>query len=107
MNDAQMLVAVVPAEIKDDVVDALIALPSVSGFNLTRIAGYSREHGLFNLREQVEGYREMYRFEILHDRVQQDSLLAALDEACAVSRARYWILPLLGQGHFGDLPPTT
>jgi hypothetical protein len=105
MHDAQILVAIVPAEIKDDVVDILIALESISGFNLTRIAGYSREHSHFSLREQVEGHREMYRFEVMHERAQEEALIRALGRVCAVARARYWILPVMGQGHFGDLSP--
>lgn len=105
MDDAQILVAIIPAEIKDDVVDILIALEHISGFNLTRIAGYSREHSHFSLREQVEGYREMYRFEVLHERAREESLIQALGRVSAVVRARYWIVPIRGQGHFGDLPP--
>jgi len=107
MDDAQILVAIIPAEIKDDVVDILIALESISGFNLTRIAGYSREHSHFSLREQVEGHREMYRFEVLHERAQEDALIQALGQVSAVVRARYWIVPIRGQGHFGDLPPAS
>jgi len=107
MDDAQVLVAIVPAEIKDDVVDILIALESISGFNLTRIAGYSREHSHFSLREQVEGHREMYRFEVLHERAQEEALIQALGQVSAVVRARYWIVPIRGQGHFGDLPPVS
>ena len=101
MDDVQMLVAIVPAEIQDDVVDTLIALEAISGFNLTRIAGFSREHSHFSLRERVEGHREMYRFEVLHEPAQEESLLQALEPVCAVARARYWILPLRAHGHFG------
>ena len=101
MDDVQMLVVIVPAEIRDDVVDTLIALEPISGFNLTRIAGFSREHSHFSLRERVEGHREMYRFEVLHENAQQEILLQALEPVCALARARYWILPLSGQGHFG------
>ena len=104
MHDLQLLVAIVPAEIKDDVVDSLITLQPISGFNLTRIAGYSREHSHFSLREQVEGHREMFRFEVLHEPAQEEALLQALGQVCAVARARFWILPLLAQGHFGDSP---
>jgi len=107
MHDAQILVAIVPAEIKDDVVDTLIALEPISGFNLTKIAGYSREHSHFSLREQVEGHREMYRFEVMHERAQEEALIRALGRVCAVARARYWIVPIRGTGHFGEPPPET
>ena len=107
MDDTQLLVAIIPAEIKDDVVDILIALESISGFNLTRIAGYSREHSHFSLREQVEGHREMYRFEVLHERAQEEALIQALGQVSAVVRARYWIVPIREQGHLGDLSPAS
>lgn len=104
MDDVQMLVVIVPAEIRDDVVDTLIALEPISGFSLIRIAGFSREHSHFSLRERVEGHREMYRFEVLHETAQQQTLLQSLEPVCAPARARYWILPLSAQGHFGDPP---
>ena len=104
MHDAQILVAIVPAEIKDDVVDILITLEPISGFNLTRIAGFSREHSHFSLREQVEGHCEMYRFEVMHEPAQEAILLEALGQVCEVAQARYWILPLRAMGHFGEPP---
>jgi len=36
----------VPTELKDDIVDTLIAQPDISGFNLKTIHGYSKEHSL-------------------------------------------------------------
>jgi hypothetical protein len=101
MKQAQLLVLVVADDLRDEVIDALMALSEISGFNLSPIAGYSREHSRFNLREQVAGYRGMSRFEVLHEREQQEVLLSALEEACAESHARYWILPLAASGQLG------
>jgi len=101
MPECQLLILVVPIEIKDDVVDTLIEMEGITGFNLEKIAGYSKEHSQFNLREQVEGYRELYRFEVIHNKKQQQMLLSALGPVCDAPRIRYWITPILEQGHFG------
>ena len=101
----QLLVLVVADELRDDIIDALMALPAISGFNLSPIAGYSREHSRFNLREQVEGHRKMSRFEVLHEREQEEELLSALQRVCAQSHARYWILPLAASGQLGSRHP--
>lgn len=101
----QLLVLVVADELRDDIIDVLMARPAISGFNLSPIAGYSREHSRFNLREQVEGHRKMSRFEVLHDRQQEEELLSSLQAVCAESHARYWILPLAASGQLGSQPP--
>ena len=101
MPDCQLLNLVVPIDIKDDVVDVLIEMDDITGFNMEKIAGYSKEHSLFNLREQVEGYRELFRFEVIHSRNQQQQLLSSLSSVCDVPSIRYWITPILEQGHFG------
>ena len=102
MPDCQILNLVVPIDIKDDVVDALIEMEGITGFNMEKIAGYSKEHSLFNLREQVEGYRELFRFEVIHSRDEQQRLLSSLSPVCDAPRIRYWITPILEQGHFGE-----
>ena len=102
MPDCQLLNLVVPIDIKDDVVDALIEFDGITGFNLEKISGYSKEHSLFNLREQVEGSRELFRFEVMHSRDEQQRLLSSLGPVCDTPRIRYWITPILEQGHFGD-----
>jgi len=96
----QLLIMIVPREIKDDVVDKLMAMEFISGFNLNLINGYSREHSEFDLSEQVEGYRKLYRFEILHIDVEREMILSALREKCQQANVRYWILPIKSQGHF-------
>ena len=78
MPDCQLLILVAPVDIKDDIVDVLIELEGITGFNLEKMAGYSKEHSQFNVREQVEGYRELYRFEVMHSKQQQPHLLSSL-----------------------------
>lgn len=99
MVDPQLLVLMVPAEIRDDVVDALMACEVISGFNMATTAGYSKEHSQYNLREQVEGYRTVYEFEVLHEAARQAFLLDTLRPLCRTAGVRYWITPLREQGH--------
>ena len=100
MSEQCILAVVVPMELRDDVVDALISCEQVSGFSLVDIAGYSREHAHFSLREQVEGFREFARFEVIHSAEWQASLLAALAPVCTPAGCRYTITPVLEGGHF-------
>lgn len=101
MSQEQLLVLIVTSEMQDDIVDALILLEEVSGFSLSNIEGYSREHSQFSLRERVEGHRKMSRFEVLHDSVHEQAILAALETACGGRQARYWISSARC-GHLGD-----
>lgn len=89
----------VPGEIRDDVVDCLTACDGISGFNMTTMAGFSKEHSQYDVREQVEGYRQLFKFEVMHSSTQQPSLLAALRPVCSSANIRYWVVPVLEQGH--------
>ncbi|WP_162846031.1 DUF3240 family protein [Seongchinamella sediminis] len=95
----QILVAVIPENLRDDVVDALIEMPQISGFGMQVIEGYSREHSQYDLREQVAGHRRMYRLEVMHTQAQEAELLDALQSSCTANPVRYWITPVLGWGH--------
>ncbi|MCB1704431.1 MAG: DUF3240 family protein [Halioglobus sp.] len=99
MSEQQLLSIVVPNDLRDDVVDVLAACDLVSGFSMSAMAGYSREHSQYDVREQVEGYRALCQFEVLHQRVDQDGLLACLRQAFTATAIRYWITPVLEHGH--------
>ena len=99
MSEHQLLVMMVPAEIKDDVIDALMICANISGFNMETIAGYSKEHSQYNVREQVEGFREFFEFEVMHVANEKSALLECLHEVCASAGVRYWIVPVISQGH--------
>jgi len=105
VDEQQLLVLIVPAQMKDDMVDALIANPDISGFTLSSAAGYSREHSHFNLREQVEGYRSFCRLEVLHRPGQRAELFTALAGVCGGEALRYWVSPVVEQGHLGGERP--
>ncbi len=98
MSQEQLLVLVVANELKERIVDALIELDEISGFSLSNIEGYSREHHQLSVAEQVAGHRGMARFEVIHERALERALLAALKTACALGEARYWIIPLAVSG---------
>lgn len=98
MSREQLLVLVVANELKDSVVDVLAGLGDVSGFSLSNIEGYSREHHQLSLSEQVAGHRGMARFEVIHEPAQEQILLTALESACGPGKARYWIIPLAASG---------
>ncbi len=98
--NSQALIIIAPKEIKDDLVDRLMALDIISGFSLTVIDGYSREHSHYSIDEQVEGYRRYFRFEVLHQQEQELSILQALEQTCAPARARYWVQSVSRIGRF-------
>ena len=94
MKTKQLLALIVPIEIKDDVVDILMEQDIISGFTLFEVSGFSKKHSQFNIKEQVEGYRRIYKFEIMHEKEYQSSLLSTLKPVCEASYVRYWIYNL-------------
>jgi len=99
MAEQQILSLLVPTGLRDDIIDALIGCELVSGFSMTAIAGYSREHSQYDVREQVAGYRELFRFDVMHERECQDALMHELHATFETTSIRYWITPVLEQGH--------
>jgi hypothetical protein len=99
MGELQLLTIVVPVDLRDDVIDALSGCACISGFNMSAIAGYSREHSQYDLREQVEGYRDLSQFDVMHESRHQDELLGCLRAAFPSTTVRYWITSISEQGH--------
>ncbi len=50
--------------------------------------------------EQVEGYRELYQFEVLIDNNDKKTLFSQLRPLCQAEKLRYWLLPISESGHF-------
>ena len=98
MSGEQLLVVVVADDLRDRIVDTLIGLDDISGFTLSDVEGYSREHQGLSLREQVAGHRGMARFEVIHEPAQQGALVDALAAACGTAEVRYWLMPLAAAG---------
>jgi hypothetical protein len=97
----QILTAIFSDEMRDDVIDALTAMERLSGFTMSRIDGFSREHSRYDVSEQVAGHRRMCRVEVLHSEALQQALLATLEAAGKASHLRYWITPLTASGTLG------
>jgi hypothetical protein len=97
-NSYQLLIVIVPLELKDNLVDTLIGLEALSGFSLSKIQGYSREHHQYNIKEQVEGYRDFYRFELLHEQQHYQTLLEHLKESSPNSNIRFWCVSVINAG---------
>ncbi|PCI72916.1 MAG: hypothetical protein COB38_02435 [Gammaproteobacteria bacterium] len=95
----QLLVVIAPVEIKDDLVDTLMSLECVSGFNFSEIGGYSKTHSQYDIGEQVQGYRKLQRFEIVHQSIEEAIILKALKKVCRNAQIRYWISPINSMGH--------
>ncbi len=90
----------VPTGLKDEVVDKLIGLPNITGFNLKTMHGYSKEHSMFDISEQVEGYRAYFQFEILIASVGLEKLKESLKPVCQSAKLKYWLTPVIDSGHF-------
>ncbi|WP_339773633.1 DUF3240 family protein [uncultured Paraglaciecola sp.] len=97
-NSFQLLIVIVPQELKDNIVDTLIGLEAISGFSLSKIQGYSREHHHYNIQEQVEGFRDFYRFELLHEQQHYQTLLDHIKESSPNGNIRFWCLPVINAG---------
>jgi hypothetical protein len=94
----------VPKERRDDFVDALIGHDALSGFTLLPALGYSREHSHFSIPEQVAGYREFDRFEVLVEASALSALLEHLSATSGSERLRYWVFMIAAEGHLPLAP---
>ena len=101
MSPSEALVIMVPRQRRDDVVDALMGCEQLGGFTLSLAGGFSREHAQLDLRERVQGYRDVERFEVLCTPEVRSELLERLAAVAGMDRFRYWVLPLLEQGGLG------
>jgi hypothetical protein len=100
MTEVLMFTLNVPTSLKDEIIDLLISLPNLTGFNLKKMSGYSKEHSLFDISEQVEGYRAFYQFEVLIASNEVSKLKECLMPVCQPAKLRYWLTPVIESGHF-------
>ena len=100
MTDELIFTLIVPTSLKDEIIDLLISLPNLTGFNLKKMSGYSKEHSLYDIAEQVEGYRAFYQFEVLIASSEVSMLKACLSPVCQPAKLRYWLTPVIEKGHF-------
>ena len=107
MTDPRLLVLLVPRERRDDFVDVLMGWEALSGFTLLPALGFSREHSHFSIPEQVAGYRDFDRFEILAEAPDLPPLLERLSTTCGRERLRYWVSRVFEEGHLPHSPDAT
>ena len=100
MTDVLLFTLHVPESLKDEIIDRLISLQNLTGFNLNKMSGYSKEHSLYDISEQVEGYRAFYQFEVLIASNEVSMLKACLNPVCQPAKLRYWLTPVIESGHF-------
>ncbi|MBA6265614.1 MAG: DUF3240 family protein [Colwellia sp.] len=99
-DEELLFILVAPNPLKDNIVDLLMTMSSLTGFNLKVINGYSKEHSYFNITEQVAGYRKFIQFEVLLKSNLQEELLEHLKPVCQPAKLKYWFLPIISSGHF-------
>lgn len=100
MSEQVIFTLNVPSLLKDDVIDILIDLDYISGFNLNKIQGFSKEHSQFDTAEQVAGHRTFYQFEVLILSTQYIPIKEALKTICQPARLKYWLTPVIDSGKF-------
>lgn len=101
MNPEEILVIMVPRPRRDDVVDVLMACEQLDGFTMTAAGGFSRAHAELDLREQVQGYRDVVRFEVLCSPEVRAQILERVAGLAGRDRFFYWVMPVLDRGPLG------
>lgn len=96
-----LLTAIVPEPLRDTVVDTLMATPFVSGFTSIAVQGFSQQSHRFNAMEQVQGFKNMHKFEILHAPEHSAALLKKIRDIESQESLHYWIMPVLNSGNLG------
>lgn len=97
-SNQQILTIMLNESIKDDAVDLIIGLEKLSGFTLSKANGFSRKHAQYDIKEQVEGYKDFYRLDVLHH---PDYLSVILEEFSQLGnrfKLKYWVTPLIAYG---------
>jgi hypothetical protein len=90
---------IVPNKHKDDVIDQLMQSDIASGFNIFPIMGYSQKHSAFSLEEQVRGYKDMLKFEVVVEQCELEQLKEELRFLFTTIKIRYWTTPVIETGH--------
>ncbi len=98
MTEQQLLTLIIPVSMKSTLVDVLIAYEHISGFTMTKVAGFSRQHSQYSIQEQVVGYKDFYRIEVVLNTSETRALLQHLCRFKDRYPLRYWLLPLNDAG---------
>ncbi|MCX7554196.1 DUF3240 family protein [Marinicella sp. S1101] len=100
MSDFQLFSIIINKSIKDDAVDIVLNSNIITGFTMSQVFGYSRKHAKYDIREQVEGYKNFYRLDIIHKTHELDELLTAFKQLDSQFKLKYWVSPI---SDFGEI----
>lgn len=98
MSSDVLMTAFVDKALEMDLVDCLIECDFVSGFTLSNVNGFSREHAKLDQAERVAGCRMMIKAEVIHDTANTQRLLQLLADLNGRFPIRYTITSLLQHG---------
>ena len=98
MCNQQLITIIIDKSIKDDAVDIVLNLENITGFTLYQAYGFSRKHAKYDIKEQVEGYKDFYRLDIAHEPQDLDGLLQAFSQLSGHFKLKYWVTPLISCG---------
>ena len=98
MCNQQLFTIIINNSIKDDAVDIILSLEYITGFTLSKAFGFSRKHAKYDIKEQVEGYKDFYRIDIAHEPKDLDHLLQAFSQLSGQFKLKYWVMPLIDCG---------
>ena len=98
MRDQQLFTIIINKSIKDDAVDLVLSLEYITGFTMNQAFGYSRKHAQYDIKEQVEGYKDFYRMDIAHEPKDLQDLLLAFSQLGGQFKLKYWVTPIISHG---------
>ena len=98
MCNQQLFTIIINNSVKDDAVDVVLSLENITGFTLSKAYGFSRKHAKYDIKEQVEGYKDFYRIDIAHEPKDLDHLLQAFSQLSGQFKLKYWVMPLIDCG---------
>ncbi|MDP5036058.1 MAG: DUF3240 family protein [Alishewanella sp.] len=103
MTELEMLYVFFPLEQRDAVVDSLLAIDDLSGFSIVTLDGHSRDNSQFDRLEQVVGYRQLCRVEVIVNKLLREQVIVQLRQCRSAktgnSGFRYYVMPVLESGH--------
>jgi hypothetical protein len=103
MTDTPLLLTlVVPTDVSEAVLEALLELPDLApGFTTSPAEGLGAAMRYTDATQAVRGRAAYLRIEMLLDDTRATALLARLKPQFANPRIFYWLTPSLGHGRFG------
>lgn len=99
LSSSLVFTFIIPKKHKDDVIDQLMQSDLASGFNIFPIMGYSQKHSAFSLEEQVRGYKDMLKFEVVIEQSKLEQLKAELRLRFTTIKIRYWTTTVIETCH--------